>query len=39
MRMSYGTAIDLFNSVINTTMLLSVNAIVRKLTNGEQGMF
>ena len=39
MRMSYGTAIDLFNSVVNTTMLLSVNAIVRKLTNGEQGMF
>lgn len=39
MRMSYATAIDLFNSVVNTTMLLSVNAIVRKLTNGEQGMF
>ena len=39
MRMSYGTAIDLFNSVVNTTMLLSVNAVVRKLTNGEQGMF
>lgn len=39
MRMSYGTAIDLFNSVVNTTMLLSVNAVVRKITNGEQGMF
>ena len=39
MRMSYGTAISLFDSVVNTTMLLSVNAIVRKLTHGEQGMF
>jgi len=39
MQMSYGTAIDLFNSIINTTMLLLVNGIVRKLTNGEQGMF
>ncbi len=39
MRMSYGTAIDLFNSVVNTTMLLFVNWIVRKLTHGEQGMF
>ena len=39
MQMSYASAIDLFNSVINTTMLLLVNAIVNKLTNGEQGMF
>ena len=39
MQLSYGSAIDLFNSAINTTMLLLVNAIVNKLTNGEQGMF
>lgn len=39
MRMSYGTAISLFDSIVNTTMLLTVNAIVRKLTHGEQGMF
>lgn len=39
MQMSYGTAIDLFNSIINTTMLLTVNAITRKLTSGEQGLF
>ena len=39
MQMSYGSAISLFNSVINIIMLLSVNGIVRKLTNGEQGMF
>ena len=36
---SFAAAIGLFNSVINTSMLLLVNAIVRKLTNGEQGMF
>ena len=39
MQMSYGTAIDLFNSVINSTLLVSVNAITRKLTDGEQGLF
>lgn len=39
MQMSYGTAIDLFNSIINTTLLLTVNTITRKLTNGEQGLF
>ena len=39
MRMSYGTAVDLFNSVVNTAMLLIVNGIVRKLSRGEQGMF
>ena len=39
MQMSYGTAIDLFNSIINTTMLLTVNTITRKLTSGEQGLF
>ena len=39
MQMSYGAAVDLFNSIVNITLLLSVNGIVRKLTNGEQGMF
>lgn len=39
MQMSYGTAIDLFNSVVNTSMLVLVNAITNKLTNGEQGLF
>lgn len=39
MQMSYGAAVDLFNSVVNTTLLLTVNGIVRKATNGEQGMF
>ena len=39
MQMSYGAAVDLFNSVVNVTLLLTVNGIVRKLTNGEQGMF
>ena len=39
MQMSYGTAIDLFNSIINTTLLLTVNTITRKLTSGEQGLF
>ena len=39
MQMSYGTAIDLFNSIINTTLLLTVNTITRKITNGEQGLF
>lgn len=36
---SFGTAVDLFNAVINTIMLVSVNAITNKLTNGEQGLF
>lgn len=39
MQMSYGAAVDLFNSIVNITILLTVNGIVRKLTNGEQGMF
>ena len=37
--MSFGAAIGLFNSVINTFMLVTVNAIANKLTNGEQGLF
>lgn len=36
---SFGTAIDLFNAVINTVMLVTVNAITSKLTNGEQSLF
>jgi ABC-type polysaccharide transport system permease subunit len=39
MQMSYGTAIDLFNSIINTSMLLLVNWITDRLSHGEQGMF
>lgn len=33
MQFSYSTAIDLFNSVINLIMLLTVNAISKKLSN------
>lgn len=39
MQMSFATAVDLFNSIVNTTLLLTVNGIVRKATHGEQGMF
>lgn len=39
MQMSYATAVNLFDSVINTSMLLLVNWITRTLTNGEQGLF
>ncbi|MBO5339733.1 MAG: sugar ABC transporter permease [Oscillospiraceae bacterium] len=38
-RLSFGTAVDLFNSVVNVTLLVTVNAITRKLTSGEQGLF
>lgn len=37
--MSYGTAVGLMNSVINTGMLLLVNWIANKLSDGEAGMF
>ena len=33
------TAVDLFTSMVNLTLVLTVNGIVRKLTHGEQGMF
>ena len=36
---SYGTAVSLMNSVINTAMLLLVNWITNKLSDGEQGLF
>lgn len=39
MQMSYAAAVDVFNSVVNATLLLIVNFITRKLTNGEQGLF
>ena len=38
-KFSFTTSVDLFNSIVNITILLTVNGIVRKLTNGEQGMF
>ena len=37
--LSYGAAIGLMNSVINTTMVVLVNAITNKLTDGEGGLF
>lgn len=36
---SYGTAVSLMNSAINTAMLLLVNWITDKLSDGEQGLF
>ena len=37
--LSYGTAVGLMNSVINTAMLLLVNWIANKASDGEAGMF
>ena len=37
--LSYGTAVGLMNSVINTVMLLLVNWIANKASDGEAGMF
>lgn len=37
--MSYGTAVGLMNSVINTAMLILVNWITNKMSDGEQGLF
>ena len=37
--MSYGTAVGLMNSAVNTAMLLLVNWIANKLSDGEAGMF
>jgi len=39
MRMSYATAIGLFNTIINTTLLITVNTITSKLTDGENALF
>lgn len=37
--MSYGTAVGLMNSVVSTAMLLLVNWIADKLSDGEAGLF
>lgn len=37
--LSYGTAVGLMNSAVNTAMLLLVNWIANKLSDGEAGMF
>ena len=37
--MSYGTAVGLMNSVVNTIMIILVNWITNKLSDGEQGLF
>ena len=36
---SYGTAIGLMNSAINTLMVIVVNWITKKISGGEQGLF
>lgn len=36
---SYATAVGLFNSVINSIVLLLVNTAARKASDGEQGLF
>ena len=36
---SYGTAVSLMNTVINTLMLLLANFITNKISDGERGMF
>lgn len=36
---SYAAAVGLFNSVINSAVLLLVNGIARKASDGEQGLF
>ena len=37
--MGYGTAVGLMNSVVNTAMLLLVNWVADKLSDGEAGLF
>lgn len=36
---SYGTAIGLMNSAINTVMVIFVNWLTKKISGGEQGLF
>ncbi len=36
---SFGTAIGLMNSVINTVLIITVNWIANKISDGEQGLF
>ncbi len=37
--LSFGTAVGLMNSVVNTSMVLLVNWITNKLSDGESGLF
>ena len=37
--MSYGTAVGMMNSVINTVLVILVNWITNKLSDGENGLF
>ena len=39
MNMSYGSAVGLMNSVVNTTMVVVVNGITNWLTDNEMGLF
>lgn len=39
MRLSFGSAVGLFNSLINTILLVVVNTITRKLSSGEHSLF
>jgi len=36
---SFGTAVGMMNSVINTCMIIAVNWIANKISDGEQGLF
>ena len=37
--MSYGTVVGMMNSVINTLLVLLVNWITNKMSDGENGLF
>jgi putative aldouronate transport system permease protein len=39
MQMSFSTAVGIFNSIINTSLLFLANSFTRWLTSGEQGLF
>lgn len=39
MNYSYGTAVNLFKSIISMTMIVVTNKLARKITNGEQGLW
>lgn len=36
---SYGTAVNLFKSIISMVLIVSTNTVAKKLTNGEQGLW
>lgn len=38
-KLSYGSAVDMMNALINTSMVLLVNWITNKLSDGEAGLF